>query len=153
MRRNGPVNETLLSIMKFVVTNKLRCGFLRGMEFNKGKWAALLDDEDNGGLIVPIFALANEQNPDPKLRPYKQPIAAEDRENLIVGAVAGVTGIFRNFEAQRLVENHLFENTTTVRRTSPKIGRIDPCPCGSGKKFKLCCINYRSLSIEDRCQG
>lgn len=22
-----------------------------------------------------------------------------------------------------------------------KIGRNDPCPCGSGKKFKNCCIN------------
>ncbi|RMH35935.1 MAG: preprotein translocase subunit SecA [Deltaproteobacteria bacterium] len=26
----------------------------------------------------------------------------------------------------------------TVRRTSPKIGRNDPCPCGSGKKYKKC---------------
>lgn len=26
-----------------------------------------------------------------------------------------------------------------VRRTSPKIGRNDPCPCGSGKKYKNCC--------------
>jgi preprotein translocase subunit SecA len=24
-------------------------------------------------------------------------------------------------------------------RTGPKVGRNDPCPCGSGKKFKLCC--------------
>jgi hypothetical protein len=30
--------------------------------------------------------------------------------------------------------------TETVRRTSPKIGRNDPCPCGSGKKYKKCCI-------------
>ena len=26
-----------------------------------------------------------------------------------------------------------------VRRESPKIGRNDPCPCGSGKKHKKCC--------------
>lgn len=26
-----------------------------------------------------------------------------------------------------------------VVRESPKIGRNDPCPCGSGKKFKKCC--------------
>ena len=25
-----------------------------------------------------------------------------------------------------------------VRRTAPKVGRNDPCPCGSGKKFKNC---------------
>ncbi len=27
----------------------------------------------------------------------------------------------------------------TVRHAEPKIGRNDPCPCGSGKKFKKCC--------------
>ena len=24
-------------------------------------------------------------------------------------------------------------------RSGPKVGRNDPCPCGSGKKFKICC--------------
>ena len=27
----------------------------------------------------------------------------------------------------------------TVRRDHDKIGRNDPCPCGSGKKYKKCC--------------
>jgi hypothetical protein len=27
----------------------------------------------------------------------------------------------------------------TVRREAAKVGRNDPCPCGSGKKYKLCC--------------
>jgi SEC-C motif-containing protein len=27
----------------------------------------------------------------------------------------------------------------TVRHQGPKVGRNDPCPCGSGKKFKKCC--------------
>jgi SEC-C motif-containing protein len=27
----------------------------------------------------------------------------------------------------------------TVVREAPKVGRNDPCPCGSGKKFKKCC--------------
>jgi preprotein translocase subunit SecA len=26
-----------------------------------------------------------------------------------------------------------------VRREVPKVGRNEPCPCGSGKKFKNCC--------------
>ena len=29
--------------------------------------------------------------------------------------------------------------TTPWRRISPKIGMNDPCPCGSGKKYKKCC--------------
>ena len=27
----------------------------------------------------------------------------------------------------------------TVRNEGPKVGRNDPCPCGSGKKYKNCC--------------
>jgi len=27
-----------------------------------------------------------------------------------------------------------------VIKTEPKIGRNDPCPCGSGKKYKKCCM-------------
>ena len=27
----------------------------------------------------------------------------------------------------------------TVKRVEPKVGRNDPCSCGSGKKFKKCC--------------
>ena len=112
-------------------------GFLRGMEFHKEQWAALLDDDEHGGLLVPIFALAHEHDPDPEMRPHKEAMSAEDRERLIVGAAAGVTGIHRYFQGQRLVES--FDNATTIRRTVPKIGRNDPCPCGSGKKFKQCC--------------
>jgi preprotein translocase subunit SecA len=26
----------------------------------------------------------------------------------------------------------------TVRRETPKVGRNEPCPCGSGKKYKNC---------------
>ncbi|MGN0673848.1 MAG: preprotein translocase subunit SecA [Anaerovoracaceae bacterium] len=29
----------------------------------------------------------------------------------------------------------------TVVRNEPKVGRNDPCPCGSGKKYKNCCMN------------
>jgi preprotein translocase subunit SecA len=28
---------------------------------------------------------------------------------------------------------------TPVQREGPKVGRNDPCPCGSGKKYKKCC--------------
>ncbi len=29
----------------------------------------------------------------------------------------------------------------TFERDGPKVGRNDPCPCGSGKKFKKCCLH------------
>lgn len=34
--------------------------------------------------------------------------------------------------------HHHHEKPQTVQRESPKIGRNDPCTCGSGKKYKKC---------------
>ena len=31
------------------------------------------------------------------------------------------------------------EPIAPIRRAAKKVGRNDPCPCGSGKKFKKCC--------------
>jgi uncharacterized protein YecA (UPF0149 family) len=31
------------------------------------------------------------------------------------------------------------DETLPFRRSDAKVGRNDPCPCGSGKKFKKCC--------------
>jgi len=33
-----------------------------------------------------------------------------------------------------------------VKREQPKIGRNDPCPCGSGKKYKKCCAVTQDAS-------
>lgn len=45
---------------------------------------------------------------------------------------------------QRMVLSHGNENVQSApvspaRRQSEKVGRNDPCPCGSGKKYKRCC--------------
>ena len=114
-------------------------GFLRGMEFGKEDWIFLFEDEDHGGSLVAIFALANEHNPDPKMRPYKDPISTDLRETLIVRAAAGTMQIYRYFKAHRFLNEDPLGNMPSIVRTMPKIGRNDPCPCGSGKKFKQCC--------------
>ncbi|MFP4491707.1 MAG: SEC-C metal-binding domain-containing protein, partial [Spirochaetaceae bacterium] len=31
------------------------------------------------------------------------------------------------------------QQAVQVKRANPKVGRNDPCPCGSGKKYKHCC--------------
>lgn len=36
------------------------------------------------------------------------------------------------------------------RELRPKVGRNDPCPCGSGKKAKRCCGERRPLTLADR---
>ena len=45
-------------------------------------------------------------------------------------------------EAQRKAYQRTYGgiNAETVVQCEPKIGRNDPCPCGSGKKYKKCCL-------------
>ena len=56
---------------------------------------------------------------------------------------AKVTGAGLEDTAINLVDGHLSEKeggmNKTVVNNEPKVGRNDPCPCGSGKKYKNCC--------------
>jgi preprotein translocase SecA subunit len=50
----------------------------------------------------------------------------------------------RHPQPQRMVLSHGSENVSTARspqakRQGEKVGRNDPCPCGSGRKYKRCC--------------
>ena len=49
----------------------------------------------------------------------------------------------QNLERKEVVKNKLTndkdDTTTKTQAKSKKIGRNDPCPCGSGKKYKQCC--------------
>ena len=43
----------------------------------------------------------------------------------------------------RFIDGKIF-GPDPVRRDHPKVGRNDPCPCGSGKKYKKCCCQAAS---------
>ncbi len=47
----------------------------------------------------------------------------------------GVRRLFQHFLEQRRLA------FAPYTRNTPKTGRNDPCPCGSGKKFKKCCLH------------
>ena len=49
------------------------------------------------------------------------------------------TAIFGREEGKWVYVGQVAPKGQTVRREEPKVGRNDPCPCGSGKKFKKCC--------------
>ncbi|MDD3448692.1 MAG: YchJ family protein [Gammaproteobacteria bacterium] len=48
-------------------------------------------------------------------------------------------GLFRRHEGRWFYVDGRLAAPETVRRDAPKVGRNDPCPCGSGKKYKKCC--------------
>ncbi|MBE7086969.1 MAG: preprotein translocase subunit SecA [Clostridiales bacterium] len=64
----------------------------------------------------------------------------EDTVTLLIKAELQKVPVMRQEERKDLVSN---QEGSTIRRpvVKTKIGRNDPCPCGSGKKYKDCCGN------------
>lgn len=44
----------------------------------------------------------------------------------------------RYYDDAEKEDNYYAPPQETIKRTEPKVGRNDPCPCGSGKKYKKC---------------
>jgi hypothetical protein len=67
---------------------------------------------------------------------------------------AGLRAVFRSTAATttpssetRAVPFPSLSLVEPIARTAPKVGRNDACPCGSGKKFKKCCLGTTSETV------
>jgi len=113
-------------------------GFMRGVQMRPESWRELLHSEEHGGAVIPIMALAHEDDPDPSMRPLF--MDREKRQEVVTMMVAGLTTIYRHFEQQRRSPARA-SVAAPLRREGRKVGRNEPCPCGSGRKYKHCCAN------------
>ncbi len=52
-------------------------------------------------------------------------------------------------EERRRVQERMGSWTMPVERQTPKIGRNDSCPCGSGKKYKKCCLGKEATNLAE----
>jgi uncharacterized protein len=116
--------------------NDWAAGLVRGMQARPGSWSALLNSEEQGGCLIPMMMLAHEDDPDPEMRP--PPMDTEKRKEVVASMIAGLTLVYRYFEPERRLDLRGAAKGPLHRR-APKVGRNDPCPCGSGRKYKHCC--------------
>ncbi|HEY9397748.1 MAG TPA: UPF0149 family protein [Burkholderiales bacterium] len=120
--------------------NEWAIGFMMGTQMRGESWLGLLEDEDAEDLMTPMLMLAHEDHPDAELR--SPPMSDKKREELIQDMAWNLTIINRYFADDRLTGGVPRE---PMRREAPKVGRNDPCPCGSGKKYKQCCGSAERL--------
>ena len=119
--------------------NNWAIGFMRGINLRRASWQPIFNDDSTLALMIPILALVHENDPDPKIRTYKEPPSEHIRANLLAGLSVSATQIYRYFEPQRRRAARGRIQDTAFHRVRPAIGRNDPCYCGSGKKYKKCC--------------
>lgn len=112
-------------------------GFIEGMGLSGDAWDLFFVDEDESDLFLPIFALAYADEPE-----FKQAMGAIDQERravLLDGVALMLPEIYHQSAIARSGNYSEHEDSETFRREGRKIGRNEPCPCGSGKKYKKCC--------------
>lgn len=117
--------------------NRWALGFMRGIEMRRESWNEIFRDDDRFAMLLPVMALVHEDDPDPEMRTWKTPPDRELRERLVVGLAVAAQRLYDYFRLPRTRDAR--RKATGERKAGPKIGRNDPCYCGSGKKYKRCC--------------
>jgi len=104
--------------------------FMYALDVVPTDWFEAADDEGFEDLLMPVMALGG----------------MFDGENgeaaLLQFGEAEINGFKSEFEDALLAVYTYWrakeQAPVTVRREGDKVGRNDPCPCGSGKKYKAC---------------
>ena len=66
-----------------------------------------------------------------------------DPKSTAVGIAKTLQGVQRKLRELVRAEDPDARVTETVRNEAQRVGRNDRCPCGSGKKYKQCCLRKR----------
>ncbi len=112
-------------------------------------WTDHLDimDQMRQGIGLQAFA---QKNPLDEYRLIGYDMFEELNENILKTTIRSLFAV-KIVENQEVERKEIGKNISTnrgqdssqvkkpVRRTEKKVGRNDPCPCGSGKKYKNCC--------------
>jgi uncharacterized protein len=105
-------------------------GYMRGVELASTEWRS--GGEELFEILFPIMAFATEKG-----RTTLNKLEAEEVEALKRSIPDSVRRLHAYWLEQRLVT----PGHQPVVQDEPRVGRNDPCPCGSGKKFKKCCLH------------
>lgn len=105
-------------------------GYMMGVDLCVAEWN--LDSLDLTILITPIKTFGTEEG-------WKklEDLSEQEAENIR----NAITPNVREIHAYWLARREDAPEHSPFRRSEPRVGRNDPCPCGSGKKYKKCCLH------------
>jgi uncharacterized protein len=110
-------------------------GYLVGVALAEPDWFAAGDDETVDELLFPFMALSGrlKEHALEAGEPWEE---GEAEAKLMADARES---FYDTVEEAWRYWFDLRINRVPQKREGAKVGRNDPCPCGSGKKFKACC--------------
>lgn len=106
-------------------------GYMKGVELAVEQWQ--LDQSTMRELLTPMMLFGTEDGWEKLLN-----LTEEETEKFRCAITPNVRKIQVYWRTRREQDNPVH---FPVRRSEPRISRNDPCPCGSGKKYKKCCLH------------
>ncbi len=108
-------------------------GFVDAIRLRPEAWRPLLEDREALVMLMPILALCGDAEGGSPLELDLEEDAdlLVEAPELIPACVAGIDGFWK--------ERRGWPKSGSGQAKSAKVGRNDPCPCGSGRKYKRCC--------------
>jgi uncharacterized protein len=110
-------------------------GFLFGITKFPDECEKIFANEQRYPKIMPIEALATDQKTweiTPTSTDPRRLILS--RKDMLNWAVREITVLYEMLGSMKNIQS-----TSTKNTQNTKVGRNDPCPCGSGLKYKRCC--------------
>jgi uncharacterized protein len=107
-------------------------GFTQGVHLCQAEWAPLLQTPQGQAWYRPIGLLGEDDFGADQDALTKTPAM---RSKLALQIPEAVVAMHRHWLPYRRA---VYEREV-AKAMQPKVGRNEPCPCGSGKKFKKCC--------------
>ena len=104
-------------------------GFLQCVDAFEPDWLLLADDDDNAFIDATLMIFEWLAGNESDLPPEMREMSPEERLADALWAAYDLRDFWRERASQRPV---------VQARKSDEPGRNDPCPCGSGKKYKKC---------------
>ncbi len=109
-------------------------GFIQGIALARSAWQAVFDDAMAMEALLPIYVLGGDDISTEQKLLSNTP---SKREGLTRQIPASVGRLWRFWHPEHRPMSAAA--AIPVQRSEPKLGRNDPCHCGSGKKWKRCC--------------
>ena len=111
--------------------------YLLGTELSEPGWFEVADEHGEAlfDLLYPVLLLSGALEADARDHGERWLAPAEEARAIAL-AQDDLVQLPKRIHAFWKIKRQPVE---TIRREAPKVGRNDPCPCGSGKKYKQCC--------------
>ena len=110
-------------------------GFVDAIRLRPEAWRPLLEDREALVLLMPILALCGDEEGGLPLGldPEAEAELLAEAPGLVPACVVGIHGFWEEHRGRPTAGSGL------AKGRKAKVGRNDPCPCGSGRKHKRCC--------------